>query len=197
MVDTSAREVLRPGTIIILNGASSSGKTSLLEALQEMLPDAYLNAGIDKFIWMLPARYLDRPLWDEVLGRATQAGAPGHTLFSGMHHAIAALSRRGNNVLADHVLVEQAWAQECAALYCDLPAYLIGLRCPLEVLEQRERSRRNRTLGQARAQHELVHRWVSYDLELDTSQLSPRECAARIQAHLASGAPPAAFRRMA
>ena len=73
---------MAPG-IIILNGTSSSGKTSLLEVLQTRLAEPYLNAGIDKFIWMLPERYLERLLWDDVLGLATRAGATGHTLFPG------------------------------------------------------------------------------------------------------------------
>jgi chloramphenicol 3-O phosphotransferase len=125
------------GTIILLNGASSSGKTSLLRALQDALDDPFLDAGIDRFLWMLPKRYLNPPLWDDVLGRATEAGATGQVLMAGMHHAIAALAQAGNNVIADHVLVDPGWVEECARLFCDLPAYLIGVRCPLAVLEQR------------------------------------------------------------
>jgi len=45
---------LKPGTIILLNGTSSSGKTTLLRLLQDRLAEPYLEAGIDKFIWMLP-----------------------------------------------------------------------------------------------------------------------------------------------
>src|SRR5262245_39052040 len=67
------------GTILILNGTSSAGKTSILHELQATLDQPYLNAGIDKFIWMLPRRYLERPLWEEVLGHATQAGPLGQT----------------------------------------------------------------------------------------------------------------------
>jgi chloramphenicol 3-O-phosphotransferase len=74
------------GTIIILNGTLSSGKTSIVKALQNVLDEPYLEAGIDKFIWMLPHRYLDRPLWDEVLGLVVKAGPVGRTLMSGMHH---------------------------------------------------------------------------------------------------------------
>lgn len=183
------------GTIIILNGTSSSGKTTILKALQEALPEPYLNAGIDKFIWMLPARYLDRPLWDDVLGKADAAGEAGFTLFSGMHHAIAALSRTGNHVLADHVLVEPRWVEECARLFAGLPAYLIGVRCPLEVVEQRERDRRDRTLGQARAQFEKAHAHGVYDLEIDTSLLTVEECVTAIIGRI--GAPPEAFKRLA
>jgi len=187
---------IAPGTILILNGASSSGKTSLLRALQGLLEEPFLDAGIDKFIWMLPKRYLDRPLWDEVLGLNVRAGPAGHRLFSGMHHAIAALSRAGNHVLADHVLVEPRWVGECAALFAPLPAYLIGLRCPLDVLEQREKQRKDRTWGQAREQFDVVHVHVVYDLEVDTSLHSPEECAEQVRDMLQAGKPPQAFRRL-
>ncbi len=187
---------MEPGKIVILNGASSSGKTCILKELQDLLEEPYLNAGIDKFIWMLPSRYLDRPLWDDVLGLADHAGKAGQTLFSGMHHAIAALAWSGNNILADHVLVEEAWLRECAQLFAGLPAYLIGVRCPLEVLEERERQRKDRTLGQARLQHELVHAHGQYDLEVDTSLLDSQQCALRIRERILSGEPPFALTRL-
>ncbi len=182
------------GTVIFINGASSSGKTSIVRALQSMLDTPFLDMGIDRFIFMLPKRYLDRPLWDDVLGKADRPGAVGRVLFSGMHHAIAAAARAGVNVIADHVLVEQAWVEECARLFVDLPAYLIGIQCPLDVLEQRERQRKDRTLGQARIQYPLIHKFTLYDLEVDTSRLGPEQCAARIIDRLRT--PPHAFRRL-
>ncbi|MBI5965979.1 MAG: AAA family ATPase [Chloroflexi bacterium] len=181
-------------TIIFLNGTSSSGKTSLLKALQNQLREPYLDMGIDRFIWMLPKRYLDRPLWDDVLGKAHHSGPVGLILFSGMHHAIAAAASRGNNVVADHVFVEKAWADECANLFADMNAYLIGIHCPLEVLEQRERGRKDRTLGQARAQFDVIHRYTKYDLEVDTSLLTPEQCAQKIIERLQS--PPVAFKKL-
>jgi chloramphenicol 3-O-phosphotransferase len=39
-----------PGTIILLNGTSSSGKTSVVRALQEVLNEPFLEAGLDKFL---------------------------------------------------------------------------------------------------------------------------------------------------
>ncbi len=192
---------MNPGTIIILNGTSSSGKTSIVRALQDVLEEPYLEAGLDKFIWMLPERYLERPLWDEVLGLAVQAGECGHRLVAGMHQAIEALARCGNNVIADHVLVEDLWWQDCARRFSQLPAYLVGVRCPLEVLEQRERARCNRTLGQARAQYGAVHGLGVYDVEVDTSQSTPEECARQIKVRVDAGIPPRALtelkRRMA
>jgi chloramphenicol 3-O-phosphotransferase len=185
------------GTILILNGASSAGKSSIVAALQRGLAAPYLEAGMDKFIFMLPRRYLNRPLWDGILGLAVEAGPFGHQLFTGMHQAIAALSRAGLNVVADHVLVEPAWVADCARLFGDLPAYLIGVRCPLQVLTAREASRKDRTLGQAAAQHEPVHRHGVYDMEVDTNESSADECAAQIISFLATGAEPMALRRLA
>lgn len=188
---------MEPGTIVLLNGTTSSGKSSILRHLQATLDGPFLDAGIDKFIWMLPERYLsERELWDTVLGHAAYAGPLGRRLFSGMHHAIAALARAGNHLLADHVLVEPGWVRECAELLSDLPAHLIGVRCPLEVVEQRERERGDRTLGQARKQFDLAHAHGIYDLEIDTSLASPEACAAQIREYLAAGAQPTALRRL-
>jgi len=187
---------MRYGNIILLNGASSSGKTSILHTIQDMLDEPYLDAGIDKFIWMLPKRYLERPLWDDVLGLANKGGVTGHSLVHGMHQAIASLSRAGNHVLVDHVLVEPIWLRECVDLFCDLPAYFVGVRCPLSVLEQREKFRKDRTLGQARAQFELVHAHGMYDVEVDTSLLSPTQCAQKIITRVSCGLPPSAFSQL-
>ncbi len=150
--------------------------------------------GIDKFIWMLPSRYLDRPLWDEILGKAHRSGPLGLSLFSGMHHAIAAAAQRGNNILADHVFVEKAWVDECANLFAEMNAYLVGVKCPLEVAEQREADRKDRTLGQARLQYDVIHKFATYDLEVDTSLLSAEECAEKVIERLK--APPAAFKKL-
>ncbi|HRL14697.1 MAG TPA: hypothetical protein PKX07_22635, partial [Aggregatilineales bacterium] len=67
-----------------------------------------------------------------------------------------------------------------------------GIRCPLAVLEQRERDRKDRTLGQARAQFDVIHAGKTYDVEVDTSQADAAACAAQITAHFAA-TPPRAF----
>ena len=181
--------------IILVNGASSSGKTSIVRALQTALPTPFLDAGLDRFLWMLPGRYLKPPLWDDVLGLATEAGKTGHRLVHGMHRAIAALSQAGNCVVADHVLVEPEWVTDCANVLADLPAWLIGVRCPLPVLVERERSRGDRTLGQAAAQHERVHAHGFYDFEVDTSTMSPEACALAIRQAVEHD-PPLALRQI-
>jgi chloramphenicol 3-O phosphotransferase len=196
---------MAPGTIIILNGTSSSGKTSILQAFQGLEERPFLDVGIDKFIWMLPKRYLNLPYWKQVFDYTyapddphviseIHSGPLGDRLISGMHQAIAALAGAGNHVIVDHVLLEERWLRECTDLFRCLNAYLVAVRCPLEIVEMRERRRKDRTLGQARAQFNVVHAHAVYDLEVDTSKSSPVECATTIHAFIHNSHPPKAFR---
>jgi chloramphenicol 3-O phosphotransferase len=184
----------RAGRIVVLNGTSSSGKSTLAKALQAALPGPALVIGIDTFVFALPQRYLDQPLWSEVFRYVRDDGASdgpfrietgplGQELISGMHRSVAALATAGLDVIVDHVLLEVAWLDECRRLWADLDWWLIGVRCPLAVVEERERERRDRTLGQAAAQFAVVHaHGGSYDVEVDTSELTPDAAAARIVA---------------
>ena len=59
--------------------------------------------------------------------------------------------------------------------------HFVGLFAPLDVLEARERQRRDRLIGLARWQYHRVHSGIAYDLELDTSIASPQACAHSIK----------------
>ena len=179
------------GRIILLNGTSSSGKTTLARALQDRLPDPWIEIGIDRFVFALPRRYREQPAWSEVFryvpedrpeGAAfeIETGPLGQRLVSGMHRTAAALAAIGLDVIVDHVLLERAWLDDCRRVWASYAMLTVGVRCPLDVVVQRERTRRDRTLGQAAAQFAVVHRWGGYDLEVDTSVLSPDEAAGRI-----------------
>lgn len=184
----------RAGRIILLNGTSSSGKSTLAKALQAALPDPWLVIGIDTFVFALPKRYLDQPLWSEVFRYVREDGAAdgpfrietgplGQELVSGMHRSVAALAAAGLDVVVDHVLLERVWLEECRQLWAGIDWCFVGVRCPLAVVEERERERRDRTLGQAAAQFAVVHEHgATYDVEVDTSELSPEAAAARIVA---------------
>ena len=100
-------------------------------------------------------------------------------------------------MVGDHVLIEPSWPADLARALHGIPAYLVGVRCELEVVVERERMRGDRTLGEAAAQYDLVHRHGRYDLEVDTAAMSSEECANRIRAHLTSGEPPRALAALA
>jgi chloramphenicol 3-O phosphotransferase len=184
-----------PGRIILINGTSSSGKTTLVKALQSTLPELWLEMGIDRFAYALPGRVLGQPTWPQLFRYVRPGGRSdglftikttplGQRFISGMHATAAALAGAGLNVIVDHVLLEQAWLDECARLWSGLSVLFVGVRCPLDVVLRRELERKDRTLGQAEAQFAVVHRWGEYDVEVDTSVLAPDEAVARIESAL-------------
>jgi chloramphenicol 3-O phosphotransferase len=58
------------------------------------------------------------------------------------------------------------------------------------------RSRRDRTLGQAAAMWDIVHRAGGYDIEVDTSRLSPEAAAEVIAEVVEAGFPARPFGRV-
>jgi chloramphenicol 3-O phosphotransferase len=184
------------GRIILINGTSSSGKTTLVKGLQSTLPALWLEMGIDRFAYALPGRVLGQPTWPQLFRYVRPDGAAdgpftiettelGHRFISGLHATAATLAEAGLNVIVDHVLLEQAWVDEWTRLWSRFDVLFVGVRCPLEVVLQRELERRDRTLGQAEAQFAVVHRWSDeYDIEVDTSVLTPDVAVARIRSAL-------------
>ena len=79
-----------------------------------------------------------------------------------------------------------AWLDGWRSELAGLQWLLVGVVASLDVLEKRESSRGNRILGEARAQVDLIHRDIEYDLTVDTARLSPEECARAILAALPS-----------
>ena len=170
------------GTVIFLNGASSSGKTTIAKKLQGMMTGIYLLVSIDAFMQQLPAG-LDSKRLEEVL--------PG--LLAGFNASAAAMARAGNNVIVDHVLWQRPWVLPCVEAFKGVDVVFVGVRCPLEVLEAREDARGDRFAGIARLQHESAHHNKVYDLEVDTSKKSADECARAICEYIELGRKPEAF----
>ena len=176
---------MQSGTIILLNGTSSSGKTSIARALLDVRDCPYFYVGVDHFNSM-------RPGWS--LGNETTS--EGVAMNSALHHAVAALARNGWSVILEHVLVNPVYRRECIDLLVEYPVLFVGVRCPLDVLERRERERSDRTIGIARDQFERAHAHGMYDIEVDTSLHNPVECAQQIQRRLADGRPFTALHRL-
>ena len=149
--------------VIVLNGPSSSGKSTLATALQSALQQPWLHVEVDAFLRMLPVNGLN----DIV------------TVARGANAAVAALAREGNRVIYDCVFNSDL-IDDLRAELTDTPTLWVGVRCATEVLAQRERDRGDRMIGQARAQLAAAHEGVIYDLELDTTSSSAEACATQI-----------------
>jgi chloramphenicol 3-O phosphotransferase len=178
-------------TVILLNGTSSAGKSSIAESLQTILHDPWLHVSLDTFLDMLPERFHDDPeafFWrtevdaEGVEQIEIETGPIGRRFLSGMRQAIAAMARAGNNLIVDDVILDHGLI-EYDELLAGFVFFKVGVRAPLAVLEERERSRGDRQPGLARWQFPRVHAGARYDLEIDTSLADPATCAMRIATH--------------
>lgn len=179
-------------TIILLNGTSSAGKTTLAKALQQIMDAPYLHVSVDDFEDMMPGR--------EELGGAFEWQTVFNQVLSGFHRSLAALAAAGNNLVVDHVIVQgvepENWLSECLDQLAPFRVYFIGVHCALKELQRRELARGDREVGQAEGQMNRVHRHGIYDLEVDTSVLTAEQCALQIKGLIESGARPEALARV-
>lgn len=195
----------RPGQIVILNGVPRAGKTSIATAVQDRFDGIWMNLGMDNFKRMTPSRYQpgiglrpggERPDLEPVVAK----------LYYGMYEAIANHSRMGFNVVADATHHESYSNQlgilsRCAQQLRDLPVLFVAVRCPIAVLRERRRA----TWGSPGYAESLtvadpVGLWQRaleatgpYDLTLDTSALTPEQCAEKIAERLTRGPRPTAL----
>uniref|UniRef100_UPI003C7CCC4E phosphotransferase-like protein n=1 Tax=Burkholderia anthina TaxID=179879 RepID=UPI003C7CCC4E len=87
-------------------------------------------------------------------------------------------------IVLDLVLRDTSALEACISALAPRRTYVIGVGCPLDVLEERERSRPDRGEGMARSQfgHPAYSR--PYSMRLDTSTCSPEEGAQRIRSFI-------------
>lgn len=172
-----------------MHGTSSSGKTTVARAVQRISDEPWVHLGIDTFWNAIDERWMEHGpraaegfLWSE--DATIVPGPVGQRLAKGMRAALAAFARAGNDVLVDDVFIDPAWLVGWRNELIDVEKLLVGVLAPADVLEERERARGNRIAGEARAQIEVIHRDIEYDLTVDTSRQSPEECAQSILAAL-------------
>jgi chloramphenicol 3-O phosphotransferase len=149
------------GAVILLNGASSAGKTTVARALQQQL---------DVPLWHLSIDHLrESGAWPMARIRAGEFDWHGtrETFFEGFHRAIPAIAAAGNHLVVEHIVETEAWLDRLLTLLDGLDVFFVGVHCPLAELERRERARGDRPIGDARRDFESVHSFVVYDLELD------------------------------
>src|SRR6185295_9395890 len=129
-------------------------------------------------------------------GRYVVSGPVGERMVAGFYAAVAAVAAAGNNVIVDTLMGDPLDARECVRHLQPLDALMVGVHCPLAILEERERARGDRTSGLARGELTRVHRYALYDVEVDTSSSSSPECAQTISAALRSGVAGRALEKM-
>ena len=170
--------------IVVLNGGSSSGKTSIARCLQELLPEVWLRWSIDDFVAALPANGQHEESTIEFASDGAVAVGSGFRRAERAWVAgIAAMARAGTGVIVDDVFLSGSDSQERlrAGLH-GLQVLWVGVHCDPGVAVAREASRGDRIAGMAASQAHVVHEGVVYDVEVDTSSGSPMRSARMVLA---------------
>lgn len=178
-----------PGRVVLLHGTSSSGKTTVARAVQQVSDEPWVRLGIDACWNAIDERWMEHgPRAAEGFAWMEDAtivpGPVGQRLAAGMRAAVGAFARADNDLLVDDVFVDPAWLDAWRRELAGLSWLVVGVMAPLDVLEERERARGNRIIGEARAQFDVIHRGVEYDVTVDTARQSPAACARAILAAL-------------
>ena len=147
----------RMGRIILLNGTSSSGKSTLAQALRlELEPQFHF--------------YASDQLADEGFRPLDKAArfAWRQAFFDGFHRSIPAFAGVGLDLLIEHIVEEKDWADQLQALLSPFDVFWVGVHAPVAEIERREQLRGNRQQGEG-LYHLKTHQFCTYNVEVDTT----------------------------
>lgn len=182
--------------LLIINGTSSTGKTSLARALQVRWPTPLVYLGLDSWITMTlspeywdPATRLSDIKHDAKVQQGTHfilphsdnnpspwpkvdSGPVSDQLVFQMHATAVQLWQQGFSVVLDCVLLKPSWREDLANRSRDTSRCWIQMTASDSILAQREQQRGDRMNGVFRSLAPIIHQGVHYDLSIDSSQLS-------------------------
>ncbi|MEO7000955.1 MAG: chloramphenicol phosphotransferase CPT [Ktedonobacterales bacterium] len=168
--------------MILLNGGSSSGKTTLATCLQDVLPWPWLHLGVDTLIDAMPKALLATETGIEFgANGSVRPGSAFRQLESAWMQGIAAMAHAGARIIIDDVFVSGVDARNrWQAALASVSVLWVGVYCDSAVATEREKGRGDRITGMAVLQARMVHAGIAYDVEVDTSEMSAMKCAQRI-----------------
>ncbi|MEM7689589.1 MAG: AAA family ATPase [Pseudomonadota bacterium] len=178
------------GRVIILNGVSSAGKTTLARAIQAQADRTFLHVEMDRFISFLPDGDEFKPEWFELIKVKTSNGTlpriangpRGSKLLKVMRQFVVDAAREGLDLVVDEVCHASDIANYRSGL-AGCTTCFVKVDAPMKELERREEARGDRLIGLAREQSGHLHVGIAYDLEVDTSASDPAALANRILTH--------------
>jgi len=179
-------------TLIVLNGASSVGKSSIASSLQDLWPRPLFASGLDVFIGGWPDSHVTLPGSDgspaPESGMRIVAGvgpAPSwipeygdefHKVLKFAHEFWFAMNNGGIDLVIDHVILDAVIREQARGTLTN--AFWVGVTCDMDELVRRETVRGDRRHGFASGTAAVVHNEMNYDLMVDTT-VTPSEVLAR------------------
>lgn len=163
------------GLVILLNGPSSVGKTTLAQMLQQRLYAEYgkptLVLSIDQFLHGVSGGY------ESVVKGVAETGLP---LIETFHAAIETAARTGAWTIVDHVPGEKhQWLADLLERLSDIPLLAVQLVCSDSELHRRETARTDRAPDWPHAERQArhIHRLLPGQLVIDTTRTEAKDAA--------------------
>jgi chloramphenicol 3-O phosphotransferase len=149
------------GRLVLLNGPTCAGKTTLSHAVAARLTTPWLVLPVDLFhqIRTRPDADLTPREWNDVFRRTRAA----------YHRALAGAVASGCDVIGDHVLSEPWRLDDLLGLTPGLDVLLVHVTASATELRRREKARGDRDPGSAVLQQRQVFQHGDCDLEVDTT----------------------------
>ena len=157
---------MEKGKIILLNGVSSSGKTTLAKALQNKLSTPFYLHTFDNYMNGWAEKYIEEKVYESYL-----------KLQPAVNETFKVFSNSGINSIIDNVLLSPFKAMEdFVCKLHDCPVMLVHVTCSIEELQRREKKRGDREIGQGESQLQYLSPRDTYDIVIDTEMNSVEEC---------------------
>jgi len=190
---------LKQGLIVLMNGTSSSGKTSISTELINQKEFLFHHLSIDDFFHNFN-EFIDKKFPDFKPTREVDDHVVAQIIFdpivSMFYSTVKLFSEMGLNVIVDTVIENDKWFNECLDVFSDQPTLFIGVICSKEELIRREQLRGDRQIGLASSQFNTVYCFNEYDLEVNTEELNPKECAEKILSFIKSNKEYSVFKKL-
>ena len=165
------------GRILLLNGTSSAGKTTLSWELQTHAPGYWYWLALDSFLDAVPSQ-----LWDKDQDKGYMTAIDMHS------NCVKLIADQGKDVIVDTVLCGDEAYKSFVQRLAGYKVIMVKVTCPVDELERRERNRGDRDIGTAVNQIDRITPKDGYDLVVDTHAQSTEECAQMVIKLLTKGA---------
>ena len=121
--------------ILVINGTSSAGKSTVCKALREQFPT---------FCY-----FASDQLADEGFRPLERSEEERNRFFDGFHRSIACFADAGCNLIVEHIIEDLSWVADIERFLANHHVFWVGVHCPVDLLQEREHRRGNRTAGEA------------------------------------------------
>lgn len=194
--------------IIILNGSSSAGKTSITAEFKELAKECYYHLRMDTIHSMLPRKHLIYERHSEVNNQyplLTEEGKKGFyfdkngvcqfgeyakNISNDMIDMIRLLASNERNLIVDYVLFGLEDTKIISQKLQDFDTYIIRVHCEPEELRRREKQRGDRLIGSAEATQKLIDSKYN-DYVLNSTNKTPVELAQELYDFVNTNSPKA------